>query len=348
MLGVILIMALDIAFRGTHRGIVAALAGVAALPLFLPHDRRQSLLTGGATLGAALFLGAMEWRDRPIVIIATLANIILLTVLAHYLGRTLSEATTDVAEPGSQRNASTRIGHVCVELRTLPMLADGKMSADFCDLRSTAFGARLLVVDFMGKDTATQEKASSLLYRWARAAGEAPGLGELARHLDGLLAEDDLFAKAVLVDIAHDGTTVLLCCGHPPPLVVQNGTAHPLDLVSLLPPLGLFNLVHEDIPIYATTVALSPGRRLFLHTDGASAALDADGASYPLATRLGSLDGLAPGPCLDQMAAELRQHMEGCARDEALLLLIECTAPSAASVAPLHSTPREEAALDTP
>ncbi|MBJ3812688.1 serine/threonine-protein phosphatase [Streptomyces flavofungini] len=327
---------------------MAALTGVAALALFLPHSRRQSLLTGGATLGAALFLGALEWRDRPIVIIATLANIIILTVLARYLGRTRSEATTGVAEPGSQRNASSQIGNVHVEVRTLPMLASGEMSADFCDLRSTSFGARLLVVDFMGKDTATQEKASSLLYQWARAAGEAPGLGDLARRLDSLLAQEDLFAKALLVDVADDGTTTLLCCGHPPPLVVEDCAAHPLSLVSLLPPLGLFHLVHEDIPIYATTILLTPGRRLLLHTDGASDTPDADGAFYPLAARLGSLDGLAPGECLDRMAAELRQHMQERARDEALLLLIECTPPSAASVAPLHSAPREEVAMATP
>ncbi|MFD9882808.1 hypothetical protein ACFWZT_15300 [Streptomyces alboflavus] len=51
--------------------------------------------------------------------------------------------------------------------------------------------------------------------------------GKSTQHLDALLAEDNLFAKALLVDIAHDGTTILLCCGHPSRPEAQNGTAHP-------------------------------------------------------------------------------------------------------------------------
>ncbi|MEU7583993.1 SpoIIE family protein phosphatase [Streptomyces sp. NPDC041068] len=334
VLGIALVMALDIALRATHPGVVAALAGVAALPLFLPSPRRRSLVTGAATFGATLLLGMGHWRDRPIVIGATLINIVLITALARYLGRPSAPCPAEAAEPDHLRNASSWIGNVRVEMRALPADSTGRMTADFCDLRPTPFGVRLLVVDFMGKGTETQEKAASLLYRWARVAGETPGLAESARRLDSLLAEEDLFAKALLIGVADDGTTTLICCGHPPPLVVADGSAHPLSLVSLLPPLGLFDLVDHDIPIYATTVRLTPGRRLLLHTDGASDTPDAKGALYPLASRAGALDALDPGVCLDRMAGELREHIGASARDEALLLLIECAPQAAASVAP--------------
>ncbi|WP_069884066.1 SpoIIE family protein phosphatase [Streptomyces luteocolor] len=273
-LGIILVISLGVVLKGSRPGVVAALAGVAALPLWLPPQQRRALVTGAATLGATFLLGADHWRERPIVIGPTLVNITLLTCLAHRLGRRPSGPVADTGPPDSPHTTSTQIGDVRVEMRALPATADGCMTADFCGLRPTPFGVRLLVVDFVGRGTATREKAVSVLYQWARAAAEAPGLAESARRLDTLLAKEDLFAKALLAGAAEDGTTTLLCCGHPPPLVVEGRTAHPVDLVSLLPPLGLFDLfdlVDEDIPIYATTVRLTPGRRL-PGTDGGGAA----------------------------------------------------------------------------
>ncbi|MCF3119070.1 SpoIIE family protein phosphatase [Streptomyces arenae] len=271
-LGIILVISLDVDLKGSHSGVVAAVAGVAALPLWLPPQQRSALVTGAATLGATFLLGADHWRERPIVIGATLVNITLLASLAHCLGRTPSGPVADTGPPDSPHTTSTQIGDVRVEMRALPATAGGCMTAGFCGLRPTPFGVRLLVVDFVGRDTATREEAASVLYPWTRAAAEAPGLAESTRRPDTLLAKEDLFAKALLAGVAEDGTTTLLCCGHPPPLVVEGRTVHPVALVSLLPPLGLFDLgrrghphLCDDGPAHPRAAPAPPHRRRERH-----------------------------------------------------------------------------------
>jgi len=77
-----------------------------------------------------------------------------------------------------------------------------------------------------------------------------------------------------VLDIAS-GALTYCNCGHNPPLVVRgDGTRERLTLTGL--PLG----VMPDAAYATRTVALAPGDRLVLYTDGVTEASTADGAEF--------------------------------------------------------------------
>ncbi|WP_151484072.1 SpoIIE family protein phosphatase [Streptomyces albicerus] len=350
VLTVVAVAALDVAFSSSHRGIMTLLVAVPAMSLLLPTHHRRPLLTGAATFGAALLLGALEWRDRPIVVAGTLINIALVTLVSLRLEDPRADAVRDdsSAEPGpapvprepdAPRTLSSQVGDVRVEMRRLPAPGQAPIRTDFYDLRPTRFGVRLLVAGFTSNDPATRQAAAHLLYHWAKTAEEEPSLAELARRLDAALTDvDGKDAGGLLINIDDDRTATLICCGHPPPVLVTEDTAQPLNVVSPLPPLGRFGQSRADLPIYTTALRLAPGRRLLLHTDdeAGDAAPDVQAALRSVQSRAGSLGNLEPGAFLDRLATELKEregHVGKWTSGDVLLLLVECAPQALASLA---------------
>ena len=74
------------------------------------------------------------------------------------------------------------------------------------------------------------------------------------------------FVTAVVVQVATDGSAIVLNCGHPPPLLVRAGQATQLDPPEPTPPLGL-GARPEPLRL-----ALALGDRILLYTDGVSEA----------------------------------------------------------------------------
>jgi hypothetical protein len=117
--------------------------------------------------------------------------------------------------------------------------------------------------------------------------------------------------------------TELVCCGHPPPLLLRGGSATFIEPCPA-PPLGLLDLA--DGWCQSSRFGVGEGEQLLLYTDGVSEARDAAGRFFPLAerttralARTGSADG---GPeLLDELVANLADHVSGRMRDDVLLLL---------------------------
>ena len=72
----------------------------------------------------------------------------------------------------------------------------------------------------------------------------------------------------------------LVCCGHPPPLLLRDGSAVFVEPYAA-PPLGLLDLA--DGWCRASMIPVGHGDQLLLYTDGVSEARDAAGRFFPLA-----------------------------------------------------------------
>ncbi|WP_160502528.1 PP2C family protein-serine/threonine phosphatase [Streptomyces sp. BA2] len=334
-----LLVSLDLAFHEHHPGIVVALTAVPALSLAVPANRPtcRPLLVGGLALTGAVVSAAVDWRDRPFVLLATFLNIALLTLISHRLQARLHPTTPFPAasppplpaleRPPTPTAQTYQIGDYRLALRSVPQANRTTLVADLCDARESPYGTRILVADLMGKDDATRIAGEQLLERWRQLATTEPSLAEMARRLDADLARGtDRFGKALLITL-HEGRGELVCCGHTPPLLLSDySDVRELNVLTPLPPLGLFHLVPDGCAVYTTSFTVSAAKRLLLHTDGIAGAHNAQGQPFPLHDRARAHEGRPPAALLDALVDDLKQHAGGdlsILRDEALLLLLQ-------------------------
>ncbi|MEI5100147.1 PP2C family protein-serine/threonine phosphatase [Streptomyces sp. PmtG] len=112
----------------------------------------------------------------------------------------------------------------------------------------------------------------------------------------------------------------LVSCGHPPPLLLREGTVIELEATPAAP-LGLG--IAGAAPPRQSVVALRPGDWLLTVTDGVTEARDATGAFYPLAERLPALFGAEhddPAALTDAIWTDVVRFSGGVRDDVALLV----------------------------
>ncbi|AKZ59857.1 putative integral membrane protein [Streptomyces ambofaciens ATCC 23877] len=170
------------------------------------------------------------------------------------------------------------------------------VGGDFFDVRDGPFGVRVVTGDVQGHGLSAVSTVASLLGAFREAVLDQPDLASVAGRLDRRLTVDsadarhaELFATAALLEFSADCREVrVVVCGNPPPLLLRGAEAAELE-VSPWTPLGLG--LADAGAIETRTVALRPGDRLFLASDGVVEARDGSGAFYPLADRLAVLSG---------------------------------------------------------
>jgi serine phosphatase RsbU (regulator of sigma subunit) len=235
--------------------------------------------------------------------------------------------------------ASTHVGRLYLESRHLPAAQGG--GGDIHDAMATPFGIRLLIGDVMGTGPAAHRTGLSVLNAWRELACTETSLAGIAVQLHALIARSehpDRFVTALLVnfpasrDLAEDADPVsgsraeLVCCGHPPPLLLRGGSAVFIEPCPA-PPLGFLDLVGGGCQ--GSMFPVGAGDKLLLYTDGVSEARDAVGRFFPLADRtaqaLAPISPAADGPAgphlLDELVASLADHVGGRVTDDVLLLL---------------------------
>ena len=228
---------------------------------------------------------------------------------------------------------STHVGRLYVESRHLPATQGG--GGDIHDVMATPFGVRLLVGDVMGTGLPANRTGLSVLNAWRDLACTEPSLAGIAVRLHALIARSghpERFVTALLVNFpveSADGsappagsTGRLVCCGHPPPLLVRDNSAAFIEPYAA-PPLGLLDLAEGWCR--ASMVPVGDGDQLLLYTNGVSEARDADGRFFPLAqVTADTVRGTCPdrAPLLDVLVARLDEHVGDRRCDDILLLLV--------------------------
>ncbi|MES4891136.1 PP2C family protein-serine/threonine phosphatase [Streptomyces sp. NPDC096012] len=204
---------------------------------------------------------------------------------------------------------------------------DGTLvGGDFFDVRAGPNGVRAVMGDVQGHGLSAMATVVSLLGAFREAALDQPDLESVAARMDRRLRVDsaavrhaELFATGVLLEFSPDARTVrVVACGHPAPVLLRAGQAVDVT-VTPGPPLGI-GLVGVDPPKEAT-LALGPGDRLFVASDGVWEARDPAGGFYPLTERLAGLTGTATAALPGAVWADLTR-LRYAVRDDATMLVL--------------------------
>jgi hypothetical protein len=274
----------------------------------------------GRVVGVDLLAGSQGVPVVAIVVATGLSGVVA-RVRVEREGRL--RAVTRVAEV-AQRALLGGVPPALGSLRLAVLYASASTEAsiggDFYEAVETPHGVRLLVGDVRGKGLDAVRLAGVVLGSFRDAAQDRPDLGQVAAALDRSVTRaigPEDFVTVVVVQVATDGSAIVVNCGHPAPLLVRGGRATALDPPEPAPPLGLGPRPE------LLRLRLALGDRILLYTDGVSEAR-ARGGFFPLQTAaafaLVSAD-LEAG--LESLWAELQRHVAGQLHDDIALLLIE-------------------------
>ncbi|MEU0390704.1 hypothetical protein [Streptomyces chartreusis] len=165
---VVVIAALDVVFRGSHRGFMTLLVAVPGLGALRPGRHQRPLFIGALALVTALLLGGLEWRDRPIVVTGTLVNIVLITLVTQRVrSHRIAGDHKRAAEPtdADTRDKSCQLDAVHVEMPAVTAPDQPSLCTVVYDLRPTPFGVRLLAASFLS-DGQARTQAAGLIRHW--------------------------------------------------------------------------------------------------------------------------------------------------------------------------------------
>jgi hypothetical protein len=199
------------------------------------------------------------------------------------------------------------------------------VGGDFFDVREGPCGVRVVMGDVQGHGLSAVSTVASLLGAFREAVLDRPDPESVAARLDRRLVVDsagvrhsELFATAVVLDFGVGGTAVrIVACGQPGPVLLRDGRAVELD-VPVGTPLGMG--LSGASPPTGVTVALRPGDRLFLASDGVWEARDAAGAFYPLLDRITGFAGDLPD-LVEGVWADLVRYAPALQDDVTMLVL---------------------------
>lgn len=209
----------------------------------------------------------------------------------------------------------------------------GHRGGDIVAAVETAAAVRLLVGDVMGHGPEAREIAARVTCAFTRLATHAEDPPQVvAARLDQIVAvmeHREAFVTAQFIDIPNgdeDAEPRIVCCGHPPPLVLRDRGATFLDAIPAAPPLGLLDLTGRTCP-RPVPLLLLPGETALFYTDGVTEARDGAGAVYPLPARAAAIAAeLALEPGIGELparlAADLLAHAQGDLRDDATLMCL--------------------------
>ncbi len=201
------------------------------------------------------------------------------------------------------------------------------VGGDFFDVRESPYGVRAVLGDVRGHGLAAIATVASLMGAFREAVLDRPTLEDVAARLDRRLTVDsarspdtELFATAVLLEFAPGADRVrIVVCGHPPPLLLRDGTAAEVPAVPWTP-LGLG--LPGAAPPTGLDVPLRPGDRVFLASDGVWEARNAAGAFYPLPERLPALaEDAGPAVTAGRVWADVLRHCPAVRDDVTMLVL---------------------------
>ncbi len=290
-----------------------AVVGLIALAICVPLAHYNGLL--------------LTWQNN--LTIATIIGITGASMLAGHLRlqreRELANVrlVAEAAQRVLLRPVPRRAGDLRVALSYASAAAEARIGGDLYEVVTTPNGVRLLIGDVQGKGLEAVETAAWVLGAFREAAYDETDLsvvGErleisLDRHLGG-----ERFVTAILAEV-HDGEISLLNFGHPPPLILcHDGRVLLAEPYEEGLPLGLASL-GSPMP-KPQRFPFGDGDQILFYTDGVIEARDEARAFYPLTERVHLLAAADPQNALDELRADLLNHVGGPLLDDAAMLLV--------------------------
>jgi serine phosphatase RsbU (regulator of sigma subunit) len=263
--------------------------GLLAVAPLLASNVTGSWATTGyglAALATALLLGVhndVYRQGEPLRAQSVrLGTIALMTVIAVLMARErmLREsrlarmtAVAEVAQRAILPTMPERVGPARIAVHYESATSDALVGGDLYATALTPHGLRVLVGDVRGKGLDAVRLAAQVLAAFRERADDDVDLRALVDHLDRSVersATQEDFVTAVIAQLRDDGTVTVVTAGHPPPLLLTDGSVTPLASQEPRAPLGLAGGGGGA----AGPVVLDPGDRLLLYTDGLTEARD--------------------------------------------------------------------------
>ncbi|MEV8565477.1 PP2C family protein-serine/threonine phosphatase [Streptomyces sp. NPDC051322] len=211
-----------------------------------------------------------------------------------------------------------------------------ELGGDAFDHALTESTLHAVILDAMGHNLASGLTTAIAMAGFRSSRRNDGGLPESVRIVDEVLAEwlPDQFCTgiAIQLDLAN-GLLNWVNCGHPPPLLIRDQQV--LDYALERPgepPMGMPATL-AGTPRKVHQMALEPGDRVLLYTDGVTEARVADGAEFGLTGFTGSIirataAGELASEALRQLMHSILERQDDVLRDDATILLIEWRPPA--------------------
>src|SRR3954451_24533724 len=212
-----------------------------------------------------------------------------------------------------------QIGPVALAARYVSTAAEALIGGDLFEVVERPGAVRLLIGDVRGKGLDAVRTATVVLGEFRAAAADIDDLADVAVQIDRRVRRyltDEDFVTAALAEIGADGRFSLVCCGHPPVLLLTSDGVVAIEAESSLP----LGLGAAPTPVTGT---LQPGDRLFLYTDGIIEARDRQGQFVDLNGLLEPMGGEDLEVTLDKVLHGLRAAVGGALSDDLAMLVAE-------------------------
>lgn len=203
-----------------------------------------------------------------------------------------------------------------------------QIGGDYLDVVQSDDGTlTIAIIDVTGHGVAAALAVHRLHGELKRVMGQrdAASPAAIARALNDYvhltLADEQVFATAVILRITTQGKATLCIAGHPSPMVVRRSGVEAIESTAMM--LGAFSAA--DFFAEEAVVELAKGESLVLYTDGATEAMNADhkqlgteGLRHAIAT-IGAVDTQAMVVAASQA---VRNHRTGAVQDDTLLVCV--------------------------
>ncbi|KOG50121.1 serine/threonine protein phosphatase [Streptomyces virginiae] len=235
------------------------------------------------------------------------------------------------------RPVPDRLGPVRAASMYLAAETGAQIGGDLYDVVQTRYGVRMIVGDVRGKGLPAVRAAAIVLRAFREAVHYEEDLVEVidrcgaALHRDAVAAgatggDDALllegFVTALVAQVPDGPHVEVVNRGHPPPLLLHDGTVRPLTPTAPLPPLGLEEFISGP-PERPERYPFAPGDRLLLYTDGVIEARDGHGTFFDLAEAMAAMRGHARASFLEDLHRALLRHTGSRLADDVAVVLVD-------------------------